>query len=310
VAVVILGFGIDGFLAAQALVLILTIPLALWLIRKDLQPRPIEFFQIKELVQFGYPFIFAGLAYWLFGAMDRWMLASMASVEEVGIYSVAYRFSSVVLFVSAAFGQAWSPIAIKIRTDHPDRYRIIYGQVLLLLLFIMLFVGGGIALFSGELIGLIMPTEYYASALPLAILCFGIILQSTQQVTAVGISIEKKTYLFARLAWLTAFVNFAANWLLIPSLGAVGAAWATLGAYVVLTISYLYYTQLLHPIVLDWFRLSILFFLGVSVALVSVTTISLQLDWYIVAGKLSLSLFCLILGWKLIPLHSVREAKS
>ena len=192
VAVVFLGLGVDSFLAAQALVLIMVNPIALWFIRKDFQPKRIDFLQIKELVQFGYPFIFAGIAYWLFGAMDRWMLASMTSVEEVGIYSVAFRFVSVVLFVSAAFGQAWSPVVIKIRTDHPDRYRAIFGQVLLLLLFTMLAVGGGIALFSGEMIGLIMPVGYHASALLLAILRFGIVLQSTQQVTAIGISLEKK----------------------------------------------------------------------------------------------------------------------
>ena len=124
--------------------------------------------RMKELVQFGYPFIFAGMAYWLFGTMDRWMLASMTTIEEVGIYSVAFRFASAVLFVSAAFGQAWSPFAMKIRTDHPEQYQTIYGQILLLLLFVMLVIGGGLALFSGEAIGLIMPIEYQASALPLS----------------------------------------------------------------------------------------------------------------------------------------------
>lgn len=306
VAVIALGLGIDGLLAAQALALILVIPLALWFIRKDFQPKRIENSQIKELVKFGYPFIFAGIAYWLFGAMDRWMLASMTSVEEVGIYSVAFRFASVVLFVSSAFGQAWSPVAVKTRRDYPEKYQVIFGQVLLLLLFTMLAVGGGIALFSGEAIGLIMPAEYRASALPLSILCFGIILQSTQQVTAIGISLEKKTYLFARLAWLTALVNFAANWLLIPSFGAVGAAWATLVSYVVLTGSYLHYTQRLHPIVVQWVRLSALIFLGALVALVSVLAISFQLDWQLFAGKMSVAFLCLILGWKLLPLHSIR----
>jgi len=306
VAVVLLGLGIDGLLTAQALVLIMVIPLALWFIRKDFQPKRIEYSWIKELVQFGYPFIFAGVAYWLFGAMDRWMLASMTSVEEVGIYSMAFRFASVVLFVSVAFGQAWSPVAMKIRTDHPEKYQVIYGQVLLLLIFTMLAVGGGIALFSGEIISLIMPAEYHASGLPLAILCFGIILQSTQQITVIGISLEKKTYLFARLAWLTALVNFVANWLLIPSFGAVGAAWATLISYFVLTGSYLYYTQRLHPIVVQWFRLSALVFLGALVGLVSVMTVSLQLDWQVLAGKIFLAIFCMVLGWRLLPLHSIR----
>jgi O-antigen/teichoic acid export membrane protein len=307
VAVVHLGLGMDGLLAAQALVLIMVMPVALWMIRRDLRPSRFDYKWFKELVRFGHPYIYAGLAYWLFGSMDRWMLASMSSVEEVGIYSVAFRFASVVLFVSAAFGQAWSPVAMKIRTDHPQQYRAIFGQVLLLLLFVMLAVGGGVSLFCGEVISQIMPKEYIDSALPLAILCFGIILQSTQQVTAVGISIEKKTYLFARLAWLAAAVNFLGNWLLIPTFGASGAAGATLISYIVLTGSYLYYTQRLHPLFIEWWRLAILLLLGVVVAIVAVSSIADSLVLSAVIFKLALATICFVVGWKLLPIHSIKD---
>lgn len=104
IAVVALVLGIDSLLSAQVLVFILIIPLALWFISKDFRTR--YFFWMKELVRFGYPFVFTGLAYWLFSPMDRWMLASMTTVEEVGIYSVAFRFASVVLLVSVVFGQS------------------------------------------------------------------------------------------------------------------------------------------------------------------------------------------------------------
>ena len=310
VAVISLNLGVDGLLSAQTLVLIIVLPLSIWLIRKDVKLKLIEYSQIKGLVKFGYPFIFVGMAYWLFGSMDRWMLASMTSVEDVGVYSVAFRFASVVMFLSAAFGQAWSPLAIKIRTDHPENYQLYFGQALLLLLFAMLTVGGAVALFSGEIIGLIMPEEYHASALPLVILSFSVILQSTQQITAIGISLEKKTYLFARLAWLSAVANFVANWFLIPILGVAGAAWATLIAYGTLTGSYLYCTQKLHPITFDRVRLITLAFLGALVALCSIMNINLLLDWKIVSLKLLIAFSCLALGWKLIPLHLFREIKT
>jgi O-antigen/teichoic acid export membrane protein len=307
IAVVTLGLGIDGLLSAQMIVLILALPLALWLIRSDINLSKFDLTWFKELVRFGYPFIFAGLAYWLFGSMDRWMLASMSSVEEVGIYSVAFRFASAVLFVSAAFAQAWSPVAIKIRTDYPETYRTIYGQVLLLLLFVMLVVGGGLALFSGEIISLIMPAEYLPSALPLAILCFGIILQAMQQVTAIGISLEKKTYIFARLAWIAALVNLVGNWLLIPDFGAVGAAWATLISYVVLTVSYMVYTQRLHPLVIQWDRLGILISLGLIIAIVSIVMIAESFSWFTVLIKLMVAIICFVFGWRLLPIHSFKS---
>lgn len=304
IVVVYLGRGLDELLSIEALVLFLVTPFALLSIRKDLTVK-IEKKWVAELVSFGYPFIFVGLAYWLFGSMDRWMLAEYATTEEVGIYSISFRFASVVLFISTAFGQAWSPISIKLKADYPEQYREIYAGVLLLVLFVMLFVGGGLALFSGELIGMIMSESYVGSALPMAILCFGVILQATQQVTAIGISLEKKTFLFARLAWVTALINFILNWALIPKFGAVGAAWATTISYMALTGSYLYYTQRLHPLPIRWGDFSSILFLGVCVCVCAVSFNSTDFVWWIVGVKLFFAFCCTLLGWMALrPIRS------
>ena len=237
------------------------------------------------------------------------MLATMSSVEEVGIFSVAFRFASVVLFVNIAFGQAWSPYAIKIRTDSPDTYRAFYARVLLLLLFVMLIVGGGVALFSGELLGMIMPDKYAASAIPLTVLSFGIILQSTQQVTAIGISLEKKTYLFARSAWLAAVVNFILNFSLIPIYASQGAAWATLSSYLVLTMSYLYYTQKLHPLPIQWARLMLMLAVGGLVLLISIVGNSILFSWKMVIFKLLFFIFYAGTLWWVLPIRRLRFGK-
>ncbi len=304
-SVVYWNWGIDGLLGVQAVVGLSVLPLAMWMVRSDLTLK-VDIVWIRELVRYGFPFIFTGLAYWVFGYTDRWLLAAMSSVEEVGIYSVSFRFSSIVLFISAAFGQAWSPIAIKIQADNPKGYREVYARALLLLLFVMLIVGGGVALFSGELIGLLMPDEYKASALPLAILSIGIVLQSTQQITAIGISLEKKTIIFTQLAWVTALINIVLNMLLIPAFGAVGAAWATTGSYLVLTASYLYWTQELHPLPIQWVKLGSLLSLGTLVAAAAVFFNHTLFSWKIAAGKLLFSLVCAFLGWITL---SIREPR-
>lgn len=264
-AVVWLGWGLDGLVAAQALVMVAAVPLALYAVRSDLTWR-VDPAAARKLVQFGHPFIYAGLAFWLFGSMDRWLLASMSNVEEVGIYSVAHRFASVILFVSMAFGQAWSPLAIKIRADHPQNYRALYVDILLALLCVTLLLGGGVALFSPEIIAWLMPAEYRGAGLALAALALGLILQSTMQVTAIGISLENKTHLFARLSWLAATLNLILNLAMIPSLGALGAAVATSLSYLFLTGAYLYYTQRLHPLPLPWGKVLVLAVLWMAVA--------------------------------------------
>ena len=265
VTVVWLGLGLDGLLAAQALVLVATVPLAMYAVRRDITRR-VDFSTARKLVRFGYPFIYAGLAFWLFGSMDRWLLAGMSTIEEVGIFSVAHRFASVILFVSLAFGQAWSPLAIKMRADHPQNYRVLYVDILLALLCAMLLLGGGIALFAPEIVAWLMPVEYHGAGLVLSALALGLVLQSTMQVTAMGISIENKTHLFARLSWLAAALNLILNLAMIPALGALGAAVATSLCYLFLTSAYLYYTQRLHPLPLPWAKFLVLAVLWLVVA--------------------------------------------
>lgn len=299
-AVILLKWGVDGFLIGQAFGLLLVLPISFWLIRRDIDISKFDFSRSRQLFGFGYPFIFAGTAYWLFGSMDRWMLASMTSLEEVGIYSVAFRFSSLALFFSVAFGQAWNPMVIKFRTENPDSYRSVYGNILLLLFFFMFVVGGGVALFSGEIIALIMPVEYLSASLPLAILCFSAIFQATQQVTAIGISLERKTYLLARLAWVTAAVNLVGNWLLIPVFGAAGAAWSTLVSNFFLTASFLLFTQRLHPLVIPWRRLGVVFCLISFVASVSFSMMVSNLDPLVISLKLGAALIAVGFGLSIV----------
>ncbi len=306
IAVIALHAGLDGYLLARVGATILAIPLGLILIRKDLRLQ-FDRSWSKRLISFGYPFIFATVAYWLFGSMDRWFLATMSSVEESGIYSVSYRFASIVTFVVSAFNQAWSPYAIKVKTDHPNTYRGIYGKVFIILFFGLLVVGGGIMLFAGELIKLTMPEGYSKSIMPLVILCMGLILHGTTSVTAVGISLEKRTSIFAKLIWVTAGLNAVGNYLLVPRLGAVGSAWSTAASYLVLTVSYLYFTQRLHPMKIKWLRLVALLALGSVIGFVALTMNHYAFQWRTLLIKLAIAAACLGLA---IPLLPIRESKN
>lgn len=294
VAVVYMGLGIDGMLSGQVLVFVVILPLALWMIRRDLALSDFNLNWAGELVKFGSPFIFMGLAYWLFNSMDRWMLSSMRSLEEVGVYSIAARFASVVLFLSAAFGQAFSPLAMKIRRDYPDEYRFIFGQILIGLLAIMLLAGFAVSVFAGEILFVLMPLEYMGAAIPMILLCFAVVIQSAQQVVAIGISIEKKTHLFAKLAWVAAVINLLGNWLLIPTYGASGAAISTVLSHAFLSASYFFFTQKLHAIVVPTYLfglLAMLFgvFLAASIAFVQST---FMVD--VVLWKLTLLVICCV----------------
>lgn len=299
-AVVYLHKGLDGFLVAQLMAYVLFLPVGLLLIKKDLVFN-FDVERAREIIRFGYPFVFAGIAYWLFGAIDRWMLAGFATLEEAGIYSVAFRFSTLPLFFSIAFAQAWSPFIIKIKSDHPESYKAIYCNVFLYFLYVMLIAAGGVALFSGELIGFLMPSGYAGAAIPLIFLCFSVVIQSTTQITVIGISIERKTHYISRFSWIAVAINVLLNFLLIPSFGAVGAAISMGLSYLSLTIMYGLTTQKIHPLPLAFRPLSVLSVLGGVVLMASLLLHSAEFNWSIVSIKIMLALACMTLGAFALP---------
>lgn len=256
--------GLEGLFWGALAGAVMGVPVALAFIRHELTAT-FHLSTAKWLISFGYPFIFAGLAYWIFGSVDRWMLAELSDTTQVGLYSIAYKFAGVLLFVNTAFGQAWSPIALKLRRDDAG-YRKTYSRILSVWSFVLVMGGSTIALFGSEVLYLLTPGEYWAAAPALAPLAMGIALSGTTQITAIGISLENKTRLFASAAWITALANVILNFLLIPHWGALGASVATFLSYALLTYLYLFWSQRLHPIPLENAKLLYSAVLAVAIA--------------------------------------------
>ncbi len=290
----LLGFFLGIFLAASV-----SVPLGLCLIRKDLRwlfDRAIA----KEIILFGYPYVFAGLAYWFFGSMDRWMLGTLSDNTQVGLFSIAFKFASLLFFVNFAFGQAWSPFAIKIYADRPD-YRQIFSRTLSWLFLGLTLIGITVTLFAQELLFLLTPKPYWPAATIIGFVTMGVVLQGTTQITVVGISLERKTHLLSVVASITALVNLVLNWILIPRWGALGSGIAIFLSCAVLTGFYLYWTQRLHPIPLEIKKLTI--WLGMIVSALAFAAYTNEASW---TGKMFF-IKCLFLGLLLLPAFAMEK---
>ena len=244
-----LGWGLYGYFFGAVIGSAVALPIALWFIRRELTWQLDKQISVK-IFRFGFPFVFTGLAYWVFGSMDRWLLAELSTIEEVGLYSIAFKFAAIVSFIISAFAQAWSPHAIKLMRDDPD-YRTVYSRIFTLWFFVLAMTGLFISLFAKELLILFTPKAYWSAAQSLVMVTAGIVVYGTTQITSIGISLQKKTYLLTRGAIIAAVANLVLNILLVPKFGAVGAGFATLLSYTLLTSSFLYWTQKFHPIPLE-----------------------------------------------------------
>lgn len=254
--------GIAGVLWGTLTGAAAALPIGLFLIRRDLSFGFDRRFA-GQIFRYGYPFVFASAAYWVFGSMDRWMLLRFSDLTQVGLFSMGLKLAAIVSFITFAFGRAWSPFAFRMYREDPH-YRENFARILSGWFFLLALVGFGLGLFAPDLLGLLTPRDYWGSAPVLALAAAGLALEGTTLVTMIGISLERRTMLLTYGAWLAAVTNVALNLLLIPRYGAVGAATATLFSYAVLTCSFLYWSQRLHPIPLE--RGKLLYCSGVVLA--------------------------------------------
>jgi O-antigen/teichoic acid export membrane protein len=243
------GMGIAGYFAGALIGSGAAGAIGLWLIRRDLVPRfdPALF---RQIIGFGSPFVFTAAAYWVFGSIDRWLLIELSDAVEVGLFSIALKFASGLNLLVAAFHQAWIPVAMRMAAEE-ERYREVFARVFSGWFFLLAFVALGLALFAEEIMKLLTPAAYWPAAPALAVGAAAVAVSGTTQMTTLGLTLEKRTGLLAAGAWTGAAANVALNLLLIPHLGAVGSALATLLTYSLLTLLFLRWSQRLHPLPLE-----------------------------------------------------------
>jgi len=265
-AALVLGLGVPGILGGALLGALLMLPVRLYTVRDALRPR---FSQrvLGEFLRYGLPLVPASLAYWVFSASDRVMLAKLSTLEQVGLYAVAIQLASVFNLVIGAIGQAWGPFAIRLHEDDAEAATGFFGQIMTYLLVGFGFLCVMLTAFAPEALRLVTTPAFYGAAAAVGPLALAMTAFASTQVTALGISLTKKTGYLALYSWGAALLNVFLNFLLMPRWGMVGASVAMAAAYAFLTLAYGLQSQRLMPIRYETRRLlaTVLVTLGLTV---------------------------------------------
>lgn len=269
-AVYTLQKGVEGYLISSLAALLLALPFLIFSIRKELG----LFFNwplARSILHFSYPLFFISMAHWLCGAIDRMMLFEMSSLLELGYYSVGFKLMTVIQMAIIAFNQAWHPHATRSFDEQREQFPLLFKKMMTLWVFFLVFSGGGLALFSTEILLIAFPSNYLPAQECCVILSGAMIFWGTAQMSSLPISMHKKNHLHLLSAWLVASLNFGLNYWLIPIYGATGAAFATAFTYLFLTLFYHLLCERIESIPLEWPKLLFCFFfltLFTAVALV------------------------------------------
>jgi O-antigen/teichoic acid export membrane protein len=207
----------------------------------------------KGLLLFGLPLVPAGLATFVLTLTDRYMLKYFSTLDQVGLYSVGYRFGQIITFAVMAFQLAWPPFVFS-QDKREDSGRLFariatyyvvgLGTVCLLL-----------DLFSREMFLVVVGPEFRTAYTVVGLIAASQFFFGLYNITSAGILLKRKTVYTALLVGAAAGVNLGLNFWFIPRFGMMGAAWTTLIAYGLLFWLALLVSQRMYPIPFEWGRL-------------------------------------------------------
>lgn len=184
---------------------------------------------LKDMLAFGLPLMPLLFASWVIDFSDRYFLSRMASLEEVGIYSVGARISSMIILFSTSFQMAWGPFALSIQ--HEDDAKDRYSRGLMLYLCAALAGATGIVVFARPILVLLTQPKYYEAGRVIAPLVLSTVAYGAFQIANIGLIITRRIALSSVAIAAGAVLNVGLNFLLIPRFGMMGAAIATLISY-------------------------------------------------------------------------------
>ncbi len=218
-----------------------------------------------ELLGFGYPFIFAAISITIFNNIDRWFLAYFFGNDEVGLYTIGYNLSNIVIFFNTAFSLTWAPYVFKLFAEDV-KYKITISETFNLFFCLIYLVSILVSIYAKNLLQILTPSSYWEAGASTSILTIVALISFTHQYFALGISLEKQTKYISKGWTLTLFLNIILNFILIPFLGHFGAALATALSFLFLSFYYLYYAQKIHPFPIKifsiFFLISTIFFIN------------------------------------------------
>ncbi len=247
---------------------------------------------LRRMNHFGLPLVPSALALWAINFIDRFFVGQYKGQSEVGIYSLAIRASSVVVFLMIAFRLAWPAFAYSIEDDNAAKRT--YAFVLTYLLFVCCWISIALGTLAPWIVEVLAPTKpaFHRADEAIGLLSFASTAYAGYTVLSIGIGRARRTQFNWIVSGVAAALNIALNFALIPRYGMMGASVSTAAAYVALFAGMTLNAQKVYRVPYQWRRV-----LTLSAVAIALTAVGYELHSLPVAIAL-----CLVYPLLLLPL--------
>jgi len=185
----------------------------------------------KDLFSYGFPYMINNVIILIVPLVEKIIIREVAGWQVLSIYTAAAIFQTVIMLVSNTVINIWNPLVYK-HFDDEKRFKPLlhlFGQVAT----VVLTVGLALCILLRRWLVLILDSNYYSVYIIAPCILFGACFNILNIIYSVGINIKKKTGYFIISPLLQLGISVGLCYLLVPTMGLVGVAIATLASLVV-----------------------------------------------------------------------------
>lgn len=229
---VVFDLGVTGYVLSVILgnlitAIFLTFAAKLW---RVFRISKIDRGMMWELLKFSLPMIPTTVCWLITDLSDRYLVTYFCGEAVNGVYSAAYKIPTIVNLISGIFMQAWQFSAVAQSSDEESCKRF-YSEVFGGFLSVIFIGAGGLILLSEVLTSLLLNETYAGAAAFMPTLLCATAIESIVSFLATVYMVKKKSMNSFFTAMSGAILNIILNLIMIPRMGAIGAAIATLISY-------------------------------------------------------------------------------
>ncbi|MBA4407545.1 hypothetical protein C0389_09745 [bacterium] len=208
---------------------------------------------LKKYLKFGLPYLPASLAATVVQVIDRPVVLAMTDESTLGIYQANYKLGIFMMLFVSMFQYAWQPFFLNNAKEKNAKE--LFAKILTLFMIISSLIWIVLTLFVEDFARFeflpgksIIGKEYLSGITIVPIILLAYLFNGIYYNFHAGIYIEEKTKYYPYVTGAGAFANVVVNILLIPVLGLMGAALATLASYMIMALGLYYFSQKYYPI--------------------------------------------------------------
>lgn len=231
---------------------------------------------LKKLLSYGIPLIPNSVMWWLMNGLNRPLMEVNLGLSAIGIYSVAYKFPSVLSMVFQVISNGMS-ISVVEEFDKPD-FNYFYNRILRVLTTSVLLIGVMLCIFSKLIVGIFADAEFFPAWQYMPLLTLAVIFQCMGSFIGSIFMAEKKSkYFFYSSLW-GAVASIVLTLLLIKIWGLMGVCFAITGSFFVMFVFRVFYAwNHINEFSIKYYLSSFLFYSSIVVLVTLDVPLVLQL---------------------------------